>query len=74
LTLASPPPTPPSESLNSNSNSSQTLNLEAELPTPTSRTRLGRGMKKSLTKSLADLKDAAGLGGRVLRSGRGRDL
>ena len=69
LTLASPPPTPPSEILNSNS-----LDLEAGLPKPPSRTSLGRGMKKSLTKSLADLRDAAGLGGRVLRSGRGRDL
>lgn len=74
LTLASPPPTPPSHNLSSNANSAHALDSEAELPTPTSRTRLGRGMKKSLTKSLADLRDAAGLGGRVLRSGRGRDL
>lgn len=48
------------------------LTPEVELPTP--RTRLGSGMKRSLTKSLLDLRDAAGLGGRVLRSGRGRDL
>ena len=54
-----PSPTPP-------------LTPEIELPTP--RARLGSGMKRSLTKSLLDLRDAAGLGGRVLRSGRGRDL
>jgi hypothetical protein len=53
---------------------SESVGLESKA-TPVARTRLGSGMKRSLTKSLADLRDAAGLGsGRVLRSGRGRDL
>lgn len=53
---------------------SESVGLESNA-TPVARTRLGSGMKRSLTKSLADLRDAAGLGsGRVLRSGRGRDL